>query len=242
MAYSTDCTWYVVATDSTGRSTTGPTWQFTTELLPVAVLNDPGRPSYFSGNNDNRWAEYASILSNDPEGRFEVGVVTDLSAATLAPYERLVLPDNSVPDPYLDDVAAWFTPGRRIVAVDSATCYAAYSGFMWPDSAGGHGRNVYWNYDSTAGDQEVIRLSKATEDYAVGDVLSSWANDTQMVGALLPMDALQLTAKASDHDWVYAAERWVGGHGSIVVLGPYSPAQSDVYALIRDAVEGASSP
>ncbi len=239
---STDYYWYVVATDSTSQTTTGPVWHFVTELWPVAVLDYSGRPSYFSGNNDNRWSEYASILTNDPEGRFEVGVVHDLSATTLASYERLVLPDNGVPDAYLSDVAAWFTPGRRIIAVDSATCYAAYSGFMWPDSVGSHGREVYWDYASTSNDQEVIRLSKTTEDYALGDVLSSRQNDTQLYGTLLPTDALKLTAKASDHDRVYVAERWVAGRGSIVVLGPYSPAQSDIYALIRDAVEGALNP
>jgi len=245
LAYSTDYHWYVVATDSTGRSTIGPVWRFRTAsdgLLPVAVFDYSGRPSYFSGNNVNQWLTYFSILDGDPEGRFQVGVIADLSAATLASFERLVLPDNGVPDVYLSDVAAWFTSGRRIVAVDSAVCYAAYSGFMWPASAGSNGRDVYWDYSSSSNDQEVVRLNKATEDYAVGDVLTSKNNDTQMYTALLPEGTLALTAKATNHSRTYVAERWVADQGSIIVLGPYAPVQNDAYPLVRDAVEGAVSP
>ncbi len=245
LTHSAGYYWYVVATDDTGRSTTGPVWQFVTApdgLLPVAVFDYSKRPSYFSGLNTNQWLTYFSILDDDPEGRFQVGVVADLSAATLAPFERLVLPDNAVPDMYLSDVAAWFTSGRRVVAVDSAVCYAAYSGFMWPASTGSNGRDVYWDYSSLSNDQEVIRFSKTTEDYNVGDVLTSRSNDAQMYASLLPEGTLALTAKTTDHNLIYVAERWVAGEGSIVVLGPYAPVPSGTYSLVRDAVEGAVSP
>jgi len=245
LAHSTGYHWYVVATDGTGGSTAGPVWQFATApdgLLQVAVLDYPGYPSYFAGDNANGWSVYFSILDNDPEGRFQVGVIADLSATRLASFERLVLPDNAVPDAYLSDVVAWFTPGRRIVAVDSAACYAAYSGFMWPASAESNGYGVYWNYSSSSNDQKVMRLNKTTEEYNVGDVLTSQRNNAQMYGSLLPVGTLALTAKVTDPGMVYVAERWLAGQGSIVVLGPYTPPQSDTYPLIRDAVEGAVSP
>ncbi len=41
LAYGTQYYWYVVATDDQGASTTGPTWDFTTNNLP----NTPGSPS-----------------------------------------------------------------------------------------------------------------------------------------------------------------------------------------------------
>jgi len=245
LAHSSDYYWYVVATDNTGRSTTGPVWRFAAApggLLPVAVLNYSESPSYFIGRNTNQWETYFSILDGDPGGRFEVGVITDLSAATLASFERLVLPDNAVPEVYLNNVAAWFTSGRRIVSVDSAICYAAYSGFMWSASAGSNGYGVYWDYSSSSNDQEVIRLNKITENYDVGDVLTSQSSYTQMYAPLLTVDTLALTAKATDHSKIYVAERWVAGRGSIVVLGPYSLVQSDVYPLVRDAVEGVVNP
>jgi len=194
--------------------------------------------SYWLGGNSNAWSVYQTILETDPEGRFEVAVVTDLSPATLAGFNRLVLPDNAVPDMYLDAVSEWFTLGKRIIAVDSATCYAAYSGFMWPSSAGSNGHGTYWNYSSGSDDQEVLKIDKITEDYSVGDVLSSVGGHAQILSAELPPDALQLTAKQSDHSMIYVSSREVPGKGTIVVLGPYgSTVESDLYALVRDAVE-----
>jgi hypothetical protein len=152
--------------------------------------------SYWTGGNWNSWSQYQTVLQNDPEGRFDVSIVTDLSAATLADFSRLILPDNAVPDAYLSDVAAWFTPGRRIIAADSATCYAAYSGFMWPASAGSNGYDTYWDYYSSTDDQEVLLAHKITEDYSVGDILSSISSDAQMFSGMLPTDAEQITAKA----------------------------------------------
>jgi hypothetical protein len=195
--------------------------------------------SYWYGSNSNAWRVYQTILEADPEDRFDVTVVTDLSPATLAGFSRLILPDNAVPDVYLDAVSAWFTPGKRIIAIDSATCYAAYSGFMWPASAGGNGYEVYWDYLSDNDDQQVLVSAKITEDYTVGQVLSSCSGDAQMFSAGLLPEALQLTAKHSDHSLVYVSSREVPGKGTIVVLGPYAPTvASELYALVRDAVAG----
>ncbi len=195
--------------------------------------------SYWVGGNSNAWDVYQTILESDPEDRFEVTVVTDLSPATLAGFSRLILPDNAVPDVYLEAVSEWFTPGKRIVAVDSATCYAAYSGLMWPGSANSNGYETYWDYGSGSGDQEVIMADKITEDYTVGQVLSSLSDDAQMFSAGLPPDASQLTAKQSNHADIYVASREVPGMGTIVILGPFAHAVgNDLYALVRDAVEG----
>lgn len=195
--------------------------------------------SYWTGGNVNSWTEYQAVLESDPEARFAVSIVTDLSAATLSGFDRLILPDNAVPDAYLSDVAGWFTTDRRIIAVDSAACYAAYSGYMWPASAGGNGYGTYWDYGSSADNQEVLIAHKITEDYLVGAILSSMVGDTQMFSGMLPSDAEQITAKSTDHSKIYVASRDVPGHGTVVVLGPYqTPPDTDVHELIRDAVEG----
>ena len=195
--------------------------------------------SYWTGGNLNSWSEYQAVLESDPEARFVVSIVTDLNAATLSSFDRLILPDNAVPDIYLSDVASWFTSDRRIIAIDSATCYAAYSGFMWPASAGGNGYGTYWDYNSSTDDQEVLLAHKITEDYPIGTILSSMSYDAQMFSAMLPTDAEQITAKSTDHSTIYVASRDVLGHGTIVVLGPYqTPPDTDVHELIRDAVEG----
>jgi len=53
-----------------------------------------------------------------------------------------------VPDEYLDDVDRWFTKGNKIIALDSAVCYLAYSGYLWPDIEGDIGKVEYWDYVS----------------------------------------------------------------------------------------------
>lgn len=224
------------ANSSSFRVSTAPGAGIKVAIYDHATTSDI---SYWTGGNMNSWAQYKTVLESDPEARFAVSVVTDLSAATLSSFDRLILPDNAVPDTYLSAVASWLTPGRRIIAADSATCYAAYSGFMWPASAGSNGNGTYWNYGSSTDDQEVLLVHKITEDYSVGAILSSKSGDAQMFSTSLPTDAEQITAKSTDHDKIYVASRDVPGHGTIVVLGPYDdPPGSDVDELIRDAVEG----
>jgi len=213
-----------------------------TSPYAVAIYNHDTSSdiSYWTGFNSNVWSIYRSILENDLEARFDVTVVTDLDSSTLAGFSRLILPDNGVPDECLEAVSDWFTPDKRIIAVDSATCYAAYSGWMWPASAGRNGYAAYWNYSSGSNDQQVLLLDKITENYAVGDILSSAAGDAQMFSAELPADALQLTARQSDPSMIYVASREVPGKGTMVVLGPYASTvvASDLYDLVRDAVAG----
>jgi subtilisin family serine protease len=216
-----------------------PTPQSSAIAVAIYDHGDINDISYWHGYNSNAWDVYQNILETDLQGRFRVTIITDLSPSTLAGFSRLVLPDNAVPDTYLDAVASWFTPGKRIVAVDSATCYAAYSGFMWPGSARSNGYGMYWDYGSNWGDQEILIRDKITQDYTVGQVVSSQSDDAEMFSAALPPDALQLTASHADHSMIYVSYREVPYHGTLVVLGPYAPVSgSDVYELIRDAVEG----
>jgi uncharacterized repeat protein (TIGR01451 family) len=214
-----------------------------TGSISVAILDRANTAdiSYWFGGNSNSWNSYRTILENDPETRFAVTVVTELSASTLAGFDRLLLPDNAVPDVYLTSVSEWFAfPDRRMIAVDSASSYAAYSGFMWPESAGSNGYGVYWDYGSSADDQVVLLEDKITENYAVGTVLPSRQNDAQMFSTQLPSDAVVPTAKQADHDKAYVAYRQVPDKGAIVVLGPFSTPPTGLEALIRNAVEGSA--
>ena len=94
-------------------------------------------------------------------------MITNLDSATLAAFDVLLLPDNIVPDADLAAVASWFSPGRTIIAADSAVCYAAFAGLLWPDSAGSNGYRTYWDYNGSSS-QKVITDDPITSDYQIG--------------------------------------------------------------------------
>jgi hypothetical protein len=193
--------------------------------------------SYWTGGNSNLYTQYAAILNSDPAGRFTVSVITDLSSVTLAGLDVLLLPDNAVPDVDLMNVDGFFSGGGGIVTVDSAACFAAYSGYLWPGAAGTDGNGVYWQHSSGFNDQEILLSHDITTDYVVGNIYSSLSSDAQMFDLMLPSDAVALTARSADHTRVYVAARDVPSSGRIVELGPYagSSIPSDLHELIRDA-------
>jgi fibronectin type 3 domain-containing protein/V8-like Glu-specific endopeptidase len=211
--------------------------------LAVAIYDHAttGEISYWIGYNENMWDEFTQVLENDPQVRFGVTVIDELSPATLAGFERLVLPDNAIPDADLASLDAWFTGDRRIIAVDSAAAFAAYSGYLWPAATGGNGYGEYWNYSSGADDQSVVLEDKLTEDYSLGEVLASDDGDAQIFASGLPAGAVVVTTRHSDADKAYVAYRKVPGRGVIVLLGPYSPPNSQLHNLVRDAVEGSKA-
>lgn len=208
--------------------------------ISVAILDHASTQdiSYWIGGNSNYWNTYRLILENDPEKRFAVTIVTELSSATLANFDRLLLPDNAVPDAYLVSVNSWFTSEKQIIAVDSAVSYAAYSGFMWPTSVGDNGYAVYWDYGSGYDDQVVLIEDKITENYAINSIIPSFSGDAQFFRSQLPDDALAVTAKQSNHDHVYVAYRQVPDKGVIVVLGPFSWPGAELDMLIRAVIQG----
>ncbi|MEK6851016.1 MAG: CARDB domain-containing protein, partial [Candidatus Thermoplasmatota archaeon] len=178
-----------------------------------------------------------TILDTDPAVRFFTTVLTDLSSASLAGIDVLVLPDNAVPDIYLTDVATFVGAGNGVVAADSAVCYLAYSGLLWPSAAGTNGYGVYWDYLSSNLDQEIWLSHEITADYVVGSVYSSVAGDAAMYVSMLPPDALALTGSAMVPTSAYVAIRESGG-GRVVELAPYgtAPLPGDLLELVRDAV------
>ena len=95
--------------------------------------------TYWTGTNSNTWSTYQSAMTSDPQSRFTTSVITDLSSSTLSGLDVLILPDNAVPNTYLTSVSNWFANGKGIVCVDSAACYGAYSGFLFPGSASSNG-------------------------------------------------------------------------------------------------------
>ncbi|MDH5507078.1 MAG: zinc-dependent metalloprotease [Anaerolineae bacterium] len=212
-------------------------------LINVAIYNHSTTAdiSYFVCCHANTWSEYQALLNTDPEGRFSVSIITDLTPATLAGFDRLILPDNAVPDTDLAAVDAWFTADKRIIAVDSAASFAAYSGYLFPSIAGNNGYTSHWDYSSTPNDQEIVRIDKPTEDYTIGNVVFSQEGDAQLFTGKLPWDALVLTTKQSDKARAYVVQRAVPGKGTIVFLGPYNPTNAAVHPLIRDSVEGGAT-
>jgi hypothetical protein len=215
-----------------------------TSKIKVAIYNHPNTNdiSYFNGDNGNTWQAYRNVLQGDSKKRFEVTVIADLSSQTLAPFETLILPDNAVPDSDLATVAAWFTTKKRILAVGSAVCYAAYTGFLWPASLGQNGAESYWSYGyvEDKNNQEVLLSDPFTDGYQVGDLLSNSKGMTQLFAKKLPPDARRLTSKQRDHQQIYAAARDVPGKGTIIFLGPYnfSVIPQDLSLLIRNSASG----
>ncbi|UCD84576.1 MAG: S8 family serine peptidase [Deltaproteobacteria bacterium] len=206
--------------------------------ISVAIFDHDatGDISYWIGGNMNSWAAYQTVLNGDPEGRFNVSIITDLTDTTLAGFDVLMLPDNAVPDIYLADVDSWFLEGKNIIAIDSAACYAHFSGYFQPLSAGSNGYGTYWNYNSSLNDQEVITIDFITRAYTVGDVIGSLVGDAQLFASSFSTEVVALTAKASNPNMTYAAYRDVPGKGRIIVLGPYqTPPAANTYPLIQDA-------
>jgi hypothetical protein len=229
--------------------------------IRVAVYNDEiyGPGSYFYGGDSNAYDLVKSILDSDPQGRFATTVVTDLSAQTLANFDVLSLPDNSVPDQFLADVSAWFVPGKVIVCFDSAVSYAAYSGLFWPGYSGDVFYGTLWDYEACSDDGQISQVNYITSDYFVGQSVSTESGDAEYYPEMLPANANVFLVSAGCYgggedvtaaqgkggvsnprfrqsrrdengsSLVYGAYRDVTGHGRMVLLGPYDEPGDWVY-------------
>lgn len=238
--------YYITATDislasNTSRLPTTGCFSFSiAQKISVAVFNSTANPTYFMGGNMNAWSPVSDILNSDPDHRFYVTVLTSLKqepgSSGLTGQDVLVLPDNAVPTNSLQAVADWFVPGKVILALDSATCYAAYAGWMWPASVGTNGYGVYWDYNSGANDQKIWLADPITKGYSVGQAIGSVQYDTQFFVNKLPADAYALAGRSSDPTRAYAIYRDVPARGRLVMLGPYLTPLPDQYSIIREAL------
>ncbi|MCK4455010.1 MAG: thrombospondin type 3 repeat-containing protein [Thermoplasmata archaeon] len=201
-----------------------------------------GDISYFFGGNQNLFSAFQTVLDTDPLNRFQTTIITDLSSSTLSSLDVLLLPDNAVPDIYLTDVENFFNDRKGIVAVDSAICYIAYSGFLWAGAAGTNGHMVYWDYNSWFSDQRILMSHEITADYIVGNVYSSQSGDASLYMSMLPGDAMALTGSQINPTLAYTVAREEFGSGRIVELGPFAdlPVPVDLHEMVRDAVQWAS--
>jgi hypothetical protein len=207
------------------------------EGVNVAILNQGPSSSitYFNGTNENSYELVVNLLQEDDSGYFiNVDVITDLSPSTLSQYDRLVLPDNAVPDDDLDVVDSWFTSGKTILAMDSAVCYMAYMGYMWSDVAGSDGRD-YWDYRSIDG-LEIVESSGTTSGFSVGQSFSTVSSDAWLLRDQLPSDANVLAVYSKDSNITGIAERNVSGKGKIVFFGPYVEDFSVYAELVANAL------
>jgi len=202
----------------------------------VALYNSVSRPGYFFGTASNNYSQFADALNSDPAQRFEVTVITSLTSKDLADKDALILADNSVAIDDMTNVSSWFVQGKVVMAVESAVCYAAFSGFMWPESLGTNGYGTFWDYNSGVNDQRVASIDPIMKNYVLNQQLESKGNEVELFAAKLPADARVLTDKLYDPKRIYAAYRDVPGKGRIVVLGPFVPLASSHYPLIREAI------
>jgi len=237
--------YFITATDVSGNANTSRLpasgcFSFSiVHKICVAVYNSNATPSYFVGGNLNIYSQVADILNSDPAQRFQVTVITDFNSGPSSPglvgQDALILPDNVVPVSDMQTVADWFRPGKVIMTLDSATSYAAYSGFMWPSSAGSNGWGVYWDYNAGYGDQEIWLQDPITTGYSVGQVICTSVFDAQFFVRALPSDAHVLTGSQGDPTRCYAAYRDVPDHGRFVILGPYVSVCTDEVSIVREA-------
>lgn len=206
----------------------------------VAVLNSIATPTYFVGGNMNAWSEVSDVIHADPSERFQISVVSSLAPSPgsvgIDGQDVLVLPDNAVVPADLQAVSDWFKPGKVIVTMDSATSYAAYTGWMWSACAGTHGYGIYWDYGAEADDQQIRAQDPITSGHSVGDIISSVFGDASFFVNKLPPDAKILTGKATDSNRAYAVYRDVPGRGRLVLLGPYIMPNDDQASIIREAL------
>lgn len=207
----------------------------------VAVLDCATAPSYFYGSNNNAYTSLVSILNTDASQRFQVTVVTSLTAADLAGQDTLVLPDNGPLAADMASVSNWFTTGKTIVLMDTSVCYGAYTGLLWPDCAGSNGYGTYWDYNAGVDDQLISLADPITSGYTVGEVIQSRGYHVQLIAGKLPSDAKVLSVRQANSVYAYAVYRDVPGHGRIVALGPFIPVEADHYSMIREACMGPSA-
>jgi Tol biopolymer transport system component len=205
------------------------------EGVSVAILDYGSKSSYFNGDNSNFYQRVVDLLEADTTGFFVVvDVVTDLSPTTLSQYDRLVLPDNGVPDDYLEAVDNWFTSGKTILAIDSAVCYGAYAGYLWSDTAGTYGSGK-WGYRSIDG-LEIVESSGTTSSFSVGRTFSTSGSDAWLNVSKLPADADLLAVHTNDSDLAGIVERDVSGKGKIVFFGANITDFDDYATLVANAL------
>lgn len=239
--------YYITATDSSvsAKTTRLPASGYYTfaisAKIKVAVLNSAATPTYYYGSNNNAYAAVVDILDADPAQRFQPTVITSLTSTTLADFNALVLPDNGPQTTELQAVSNWFTTGKTILGFDTVTCYASFSGFMWPTAAGTNGYSTYWDYNSGVNDQ-VIKVSDAiTEGYTVGQMIGAAGYHAEMKLDKLPSDAVVHTGRLNSTTMAYAVSRNVPGKGKFVMFGPFMPIQTNQHTMIRNALTGTTS-
>jgi hypothetical protein len=236
--------YYFVVHDSEGRPpSSGEEFDYEVSIsyregVSVAILDHSTKsdlPYFGGGNNENSYELIWELLLEDDSGDFlDIDVVSDLSAATLSQYDRLVLPDNAVPEKYLDDVEDWFTSGKTILGMDSAISYFAYAGYIWSDAAGGSGSD-YYKYRTING-LEIVESSGTTSSYSVGTVFSTQQSDAWLYVDKLPTDVTLLAVYFNDSNYAGIVEMEVPGHGKIVFFGPYVSDFEDYATLVADAL------
>jgi hypothetical protein len=226
----------------TNTPTPTPTPTSTVCVIYAGVYNheDTSDISYWRGLNLNEYMIYNAVLNADPYTRFSSIVISDLSPGTLSSLDVLVLPDNAVPDTYLGAVTSWFGPRKVIVGIDSAVCFLAYSGLIWPATAGTNGwptgfPPTYWDYSSSAVDQRISVNECTTIDYHLNEIIDSSDANARLYSDQLPGDFVGVTVKDSDPYYVYAGYRDVPSSGRLVFLGPFNFPTGHLYDLIREA-------
>ncbi len=233
--------YFITATDSsqnanTSRLPSSECFSFViAQKICVAVFNSTAQPTYFRGINANAWSFLSDIINADPDGRFQVSVLTSLQTG-LANQDVLVLPDNAVPTNSLDTVAEWFKPGKVILTLDSSVCYAAYTGWMWSGSTGKNGYDTYWDNYSSTDDQQIWANDPITAQYSIDQIISSTLHEAQYYVNMLPSDAVILSGKSSDLTRSYAVYRDVPDRGRLVMFGPFLTPSADQYSMIREAL------
>lgn len=249
-AFGETISYYIFATDTaiepkTSRLPEVGAYSFSIyKKIYVGVLNSAERPFYFSFNNSNAWQAVSEIFNSDPQDRFHTSVITDLTGEDLTigidGQDVLILPDNTIPLTRMSTVANWFQPGKVIVAMDSSAAYAAYTGWMWPDTTGTNGYGIipslsHWSNAAIVDDQKIYASDPITKDYSVGDIIGAAPVTAAYNVNKLPNDATTLTISADDPSLCYAVYRDVPSKGRIVLLGPYIPPLADQYSIIRES-------
>jgi hypothetical protein len=235
--------YYILAIDAAlGHNTArdpSPSGYYTFAVPPkrqIAVYNSSTVPPYFLGSNTNAYQKIKEILDTDPAQRFQVNIVTTLTPSDLAGQDALVLPDNAVSTADLSSVANWFVRGKTILTLDSSTCYAAWTGFLWPQAVGTNGYGTCWDTNASQNDQEIVLADPITAGYTLGQVIDSRGYTAAFIVSALPFDAQVLARSQYNPSRAYAVYRDVPGRGRIIALGPYIPLQPNQYSMIREAL------
>jgi len=237
--------------DRTGFQELKPkTSQFIPRTIRVAFYGELNvtRPSYDTTSSilNSNYTALWNVLENAGYQVYNLTKADVLShKLKTADYDVFIMADNLPRESIVNYVKEFWLGGGGILSLDSAIVYLNYAGILPPESEGGDGEGIYWNYISTY-EQNITMRHPITKSYQLNDTYltdfnAGWASYdwTALQGTSIASDLVMLGSKSgSSNDATSVAFDPSNGGGRVVQL-PFSGKiiHSNTENLAIDAIE-----